>query len=669
MNKHSLLGRVLYALAFCVFIPALLINGACVWEPFMKLSPICSPVWGGIIAVAGMVMMTGAMLALKVKGGGLPMNAYPPPKFVSTGVYGLLPHPIYWGFCLCCAGVSVSCGSAAGLYVMTPLAALGCAAIVYGYEKRDLERRFGTSSPPTLLGLPPDNDEKSGLSKKVCLCALITLLWLGAGYFGGVYACDACALPLVSGSFNESLSWGYRSLFIAIPLLLFIGAGRNKILYWVAVASFALPLASEYFNETFAQVYRSLYFILPPVLFICAVKNRLLRYLSVMGYACLAISVMLCLSMPFSPRCFSILWVFIAVGFITRLGNGAYVLFWWAVALAVTWACVVAGILGVADILTALCIYLPVAHAKSIARVALKASERLANSWSCVMIGPWRVINHGLYVFLSAAGGFILIASLAGVGYIWPLFIVGICSLIGGGVWAQLVEGSSRLLRPFGYYGAIIGGVVGVGVASWVYPMMSGTSPDGWVLFAAVAVASPWIQAVGRLRCLVQGCCHGHPIGHRHAHWGIAHHNPASRVCRLTEWTGVPLHATPLYSIGFNLIAGMVLVWLWRTGMPAGLLIGLYFMLAGLTRFVEESYRGEPQTHRPGGLSVYQWLAIGFIGLAFIFWNIPHGIVTVPMTSWSWQSLLPAVIIGVIYAFCMSTDFPASNKRFARLTS
>ncbi len=382
MNKHPFLGRILYALAFCVFIPALLINGACVWEPFMKLRPICSPLRGGIIAGVGMVMMLGSMLALKTKGGGLPMNAYPPPKFVSTGFYGLLPHPIYWGFCLCCAGVSVICGSAAGLYVMTPLAALGCAAIVYGYEKRDLERRFGKSAPPTLLGLPTDYDEKPGLSKKICLGLTTTLLWLGADYFCALYACDGCALPAVSGSFNETLTWGYRSLFIVIPLLLFVGAGRNK----------------------------------------------LLRYLTVMGYACLAISVMLCLAMPFSPRSFGILWVFIAVGFITRSWNGAYVLFWWAVALTVSWACVVAGMLGVADIFTALCIYLPAAHAKSIARMALKASEWLANSWSCVMIGPWRVINHGLYVFLSAAGGFILIASLAGEAYIWPLINVRMCS-------------------------------------------------------------------------------------------------------------------------------------------------------------------------------------------------------------------------------------------------
>lgn len=108
---------------------------------------------------------------------------------------------------------------------------------------------------------------------------------------------------------------------------------------------------------------------------------------------------------------------------------------------------------------------------------------------------------------------------------------------------------------------------------------------------------------------------------------------------------------------------------LWYGGMPAGLLIGLYFMLAGLSRFVEEAYRGEPQTLRHAGLSDYQWLSVGFAVLAFVFWNIPSSLIPVLAPEWQVSSLLPGVLLGFLYAFCMSTDFPDSNKRFARLTS
>lgn len=103
--------------------------------------------------------------------------------------------------------------------------------------------------------------------------------------------------------------------------------------------------------------------------------------------------------------------------------------------------------------------------------------------------------------------------------------------------------------------------------------------------------------------------------------------------------------------------------------MPAGLLAGLYFMLAGLTRFVEEAYRGEPQTGRHAGLSNYQWLSIGFIGIAFIIWNIPSSMVAVPSPAWPGGALALGLVLGLLYAFCMSTDFPGSGRRFGRLTS
>ena len=76
--------------------------------------------------------------------------------------------------------------------------------------------------------------------------------------------------------------------------------------------------------------------------------------------------------------------------------------------------------------------------------------------------------------------------------------------MVGAGMYAQVLEGSSRLLRPFGWYGGMIGALVGI-LSS---PLVGGSVTT---LLAAFALASPWIQAVGRMRCLVQGCCHGAP--------------------------------------------------------------------------------------------------------------------------------------------------------------
>ena len=223
--KKLLSGRCFYAFVFCVFIPYLLWSGARAWEPFMKLEPIHSTAAGMTAVLAGAILMGGSMMALKKQGGGLPMNAFPPPRFVSSGFYGLVPHPIYVGFCLACAGISLWTGSAAGLYVMTPLAVMGCLAIVWGYERLDLIRRFGTSAPPTLAGLPPNTDEPAGWHRRCTGLVLIGAFW-AAAYYGGALTrvtegAPDCRVFGESGNVvSESAVWVYQSIYIIVPLVL-----------------------------------------------------------------------------------------------------------------------------------------------------------------------------------------------------------------------------------------------------------------------------------------------------------------------------------------------------------------------------------------------------------------------------------------------------------------
>ena len=77
-----------------------------------------------------------------------------------------------------------------------------------------------------------------------------------------------------------------------------------------------------------------------------------------------------------------------------------------------------------------------------------------------------------------------------------------------------------------------------------------------WSLLAAYAVAGPWVQACGRLRCLVQGCCHGCESSE---FVGIRYSHPRSRVVRLAHLVGVPIHPTPLYSILANAVTAQIL--------------------------------------------------------------------------------------------------------------
>jgi hypothetical protein len=80
---------------------------------------------------------------------------------LGQGIFRLLPHPIYTGFPMLCVGISIAAGSASGLWLISPIVALGCAAMVLGYERRHRNERFdaiprvrlpaaGTSSPAGL---------------------------------------------------------------------------------------------------------------------------------------------------------------------------------------------------------------------------------------------------------------------------------------------------------------------------------------------------------------------------------------------------------------------------------------------------------------------------------------------------------------------------------------
>jgi prolipoprotein diacylglyceryltransferase len=234
--------------------------------------------------------------------------------------------------------------------------------------------------------------------------------------------------------------------------------------------------------------------------------------------------------------------------------------------------------------------------------------------------------------------------------------IATLAGLVGAALWAQWVEGSPSLLRPYGFYGGLIGTIAGcLAAPSFGVPI--------WSMLAAFAVAGPWVQALGRLRCLVQGCCHGAPCS---ARIGIVYSHPRSRVVRLSPYAGRPVHPTPLYSILSNAFAALVLARLWAVGMPAPFVAGMFLVLNGLARFVEEAYRGETQTPVSQGLRLYQWIALAGVIVGASLTTLQSEAITGTWQPW-WGALGVAGALGVLVGAALGVDFPASNRRFSRL--
>jgi hypothetical protein len=262
------------------------------------------------------------------------------------------------------------------------------------------------------------------------------------------------------------------------------------------------------------------------------------------------------------------------------------------------------------------------------------------------------MINHGLYAAIAVAFGVALITALVGEAHRGAVLLVAIAAIAGAALWAQWVEGSPSLQRPYGYYGALIGAIATIAITG-----------GGFLLLAAYAVAAPVIQAIGRLRCIVQGCCHGRPtdgIGVRVTH-------PKSRIVKIANLGGIALHATAVYSILAGLVTGALLLRLWIVRAPLAFIAGAYLILSSLARFVEEHYRGEPQTRVVAGLRLYQWMSIAGVVAGAVLTVIPSTPAPV-IEGLSPTSVAIALAFGVLAYFAYGADFPESKRRFARLS-
>jgi hypothetical protein len=354
---------------------------------------------------------------------------------------------------------------------------------------------------------------------------------------------------------------------------------------------------------------------------------------------------------------FHVVWAGLVAGSVSARGTAWRVLAWaWAALVAAS--CATTGMHALLDVLAAMALWPLFGNLESIWAALLGAAERLANGWKAWRIGPVRILNHSLFPGLAATLGFLGVALLqgssAGAGVVAAFVIVG------AGLVAFWIEGSSTLSRPFGFHGGLLG-------AALAMLVLAPTSWGGWTLAAALATVAPLIQAVGRLRCLVQGCCHGAPTDAEET--GIRIHEPHSRVSALAHLQGVPIHPTQLYSILGNLVLAVLLFRLWSLRAPTAFIAGIYLVLSGMARFMEEAYRGEPQTPVLGGLRLYQWISVTLVAVGMVAATLPS-----PRAS----QVIPATLgpgkvfwalgWGVVFAFALGVDFPESKRRLARLS-
>jgi len=616
--------KVAYGALFVIVLPALLF----LWAASVRVSlPVYGTVSIGLaFAGAGVALMCAAMYELWHWGDGLPMNAFPPPTMVSRGTYNWLPHPIYAAFVSMCLGASMVLKSAAGLWLITPTVSMCCVALVFGYEHPDLLRRFGRTLPV----LPADDETPPSTVERVRFMLQVIVPWVALYEF---------TIHIPQHGFNSAFAFENR-----LPVLPWTAVFYESTYVTVALASWIARTRHDLRQLTISAWFAML-LVFPIYWFLPSTAPR--RPLTVAGWLSQLLHVERNTYPPVAAfPSFHVLWTIL----VARLFRQRRLAWIYVASVAIT--CITTGQHYIADVIAAFVIAPLILYPQYIWETLRATAERLANSWREWRIGQVRIINHSFYAGVAGFLQALFVLAATGQADQWKVMVIAMSGLVGAGLWAQLVEGSSRLRRPFGFYG----GLIGVGVACLFFH-------DRWTFLAANCLGAPWMQAVGRLRCLVNGCCHGAVSS---PDVGIRVTHQRSRVTRMAELAGVPIHATQLYSILTNVFVGLLLLRLWTSGCPAAMICGIYGMGNGLARFAEEAYRGEPQTPVKFGLRLYQWLAIGTVcvGAALTVLDSPEP----PTLHLTLSQLTLAALFGCIVGGAMGVDFPESNTTFARLT-
>lgn len=142
--------------------------------------------------------------------------------------------------------------------------------------------------------------------------------------------------------------------------------------------------------------------------------------------------------------------------------------------------------------------------------------------------------------------------------------------------WSYYSGNPIEILLGFGqgfiFYGGLVLGVLGVVLVSYFKKISIKTVAD------MCTPALPLGHAIGRIGCLLKGCCYGNITD---LPWAI-------------HLEGAFRHPTQIYHFSHNLLI-FIFLWLIRKRIKVeGNLILIYFMLYGLARFITEFFRDNP---------------------------------------------------------------------------
>ncbi|MCH2108514.1 MAG: prolipoprotein diacylglyceryl transferase [Polyangiaceae bacterium] len=215
-----------------------------------------------------------------------------------------------------------------------------------------------------------------------------------------------------------------------------------------------------------------------------------------------------------------------------------------------------------------------------------------------------------------------------------PMIDIGVISLFAGiigskslGILVSLANGIPLEWSELRNAGAVHGGLL-AGIASLLFLLRRFQLPFRGVV-DAFAPAIALGQAIGRVGCLMAGCCFGEET---ELPWAVSYTQGAAFTLG-----GAPLHThvhpVQLYDAGAHIFLFLVLGIMHRKSILRGKLFGLWCILEGFTRIIVESYRGDLGRGIWWGidwLSTGRLTALSIILIGLLFLGLSSNIAPLP---------------------------------------
>lgn len=127
-------------------------------------------------------------------------------------------------------------------------------------------------------------------------------------------------------------------------------------------------------------------------------------------------------------------------------------------------------------------------------------------------------------------------------------------------------------------------------------------------------------HVIGRIGCLLAGCCYGKPTN---VPWAITFTNPLAGLNVGTPLE-VPLHPTQIYDAGGELLILIFLLATEKKGKVfAGRTFWLYMVLYAISRYIVEMYRGDDRGMIGYWFSTSQLVAVAILPVSlFMLWRL-----------------------------------------------